>query len=170
MFLVSSCSSLCPIQWNQVLSREWRCSWSSADRRCSNYIWVIDNFIAYCGASYIRDLTVNSIQWGYKTLQILLMPWRKLSLCVHIISAVTWRGLVSIFVNYLDSVSVHILEHLGVLERFRWNSGWCWLGCSLVLVDGHGPEGRWGLHCDGACVHLGEGKESRRSCSVNKWH
>ena len=22
-------------------------SWSSADRRCSNYIWVIDNFIAY---------------------------------------------------------------------------------------------------------------------------
>ena len=24
-----------------------RCSWSSADRRCSNYIWVIDNFIAY---------------------------------------------------------------------------------------------------------------------------
>ena len=22
--------------------REWRCSWSSADRRCSNYIWVLD--------------------------------------------------------------------------------------------------------------------------------
>ena len=31
----------------QVLSREWRCSWSSADRRSSNYIWVIKNFIAY---------------------------------------------------------------------------------------------------------------------------
>ena len=30
-----------------VLSREWRCSWSSADRRCSNYICVINNFIAY---------------------------------------------------------------------------------------------------------------------------
>ena len=30
-----------------VLSWEWRCSWSSADRRCSNYIWVINNFIAY---------------------------------------------------------------------------------------------------------------------------
>ena len=41
-----------------VLSREWRCSWSSADRRCSNYIWVIDNFIACKGAPYIRDLTV----------------------------------------------------------------------------------------------------------------
>ena len=45
MFLVSSCSCLCPIQWSQMLIREWRCSWSSADRRCSNYIWVIDNFI-----------------------------------------------------------------------------------------------------------------------------
>ena len=47
MFLISSCSCLCPIQWSQVLSQEWRCSWSSADRRCSNYIWVINNFIAY---------------------------------------------------------------------------------------------------------------------------
>ena len=59
MFLISSGSCLCSIQWSQVLSREWRCSWSSADRRCSNYIWVIDNFIAYNGDAYIRDLTVD---------------------------------------------------------------------------------------------------------------
>ena len=58
MFLVSSCSCLCTIQWSLVLSREWRCSWSNADRQCSNYIWVSVNFIAYNGASYIRDLTV----------------------------------------------------------------------------------------------------------------
>ena len=43
-FFVSSCSCLCPIHWSQVLSQEWRCSRSSADRRCSNYIWVINNF------------------------------------------------------------------------------------------------------------------------------
>ena len=49
MFLVSSCSGLCPIHWSQVSSREWRCSWSSADRPCSNYIWVINNFIASKG-------------------------------------------------------------------------------------------------------------------------
>ena len=42
MFLVSSCSCLCPIQWSQVLSRDWRCSWSNADRRYSNYISVIN--------------------------------------------------------------------------------------------------------------------------------
>ena len=58
MILVSSCSCLCPIHWSQVLSREWRCSWGSADRRCSNYIWVINNFIAFSGATYIRGLTV----------------------------------------------------------------------------------------------------------------
>ena len=58
MILVLFCSCLCPIYWSHVLSREWRCSWSSADRRCSNYIWVIDNLIVNKGASYIRDLTV----------------------------------------------------------------------------------------------------------------
>ena len=47
MILVSSCSCLCPIHWSHVLSREWRCSWSSADRRCSSYIWVIHNSTAY---------------------------------------------------------------------------------------------------------------------------
>ena len=44
-----------------MLSREWRCSWSSADRLCSNYIWAVNNFIVYQGAAYIRHLTVNNI-------------------------------------------------------------------------------------------------------------
>ena len=47
MFLISSCSCLCLIHGSQVLSREWRCSWSSANRHCSNYIWVIKNFTAH---------------------------------------------------------------------------------------------------------------------------
>ena len=59
MFLIFACSCLCAIYWRQVLSGEWRCSWSSTDRRCSNYIWVINNSIAYYSASYIRDLTVS---------------------------------------------------------------------------------------------------------------
>ena len=49
----------CPIYWSRVLSREWRCSWSCADRRCFNYIWVINNLIAYTGTSYISDLTAQ---------------------------------------------------------------------------------------------------------------
>ena len=58
MILISSWSRLSPILSSQVLSQEWRCSWSSADRRCSNYIWVVDNFIVYEGVPYIRDMTV----------------------------------------------------------------------------------------------------------------
>ena len=45
---VSSCRYLCPIHWSQVLlSQELSCSCSSAGRGCFNYIWVINNFIAY---------------------------------------------------------------------------------------------------------------------------
>ena len=61
LFLISSCSCLCPIHWSQMLSWEWRCSWSSADRRCFNYIWVINNCIAYQGATYIRGFTVIEV-------------------------------------------------------------------------------------------------------------
>ena len=64
MILASSCICLWPIYWSRVLSTEWRCSWSSADRRCSNYIWVINNLIAYKGATYIRDLTVYPIWYA----------------------------------------------------------------------------------------------------------
>ena len=68
MFLISFCSCLCPIHWSQVLSREWRCSWSSTVRRCSNYIWVINNFVACYGMAYIRGLTVlmACFQWSSK--------------------------------------------------------------------------------------------------------
>ena len=52
---------LCRIPWSQMLSQEWRCSWSSANRRCSNYIWVIDNFIAYWGTFCIGGFTVYAV-------------------------------------------------------------------------------------------------------------
>ena len=46
-------SNVCPIHWSQVfLVWKWRCSWSSADRQCSDFIWVINNFVAYWGATY----------------------------------------------------------------------------------------------------------------------
>ena len=52
-FLVSSCSCLCPIRWSRVLSREWRCGWSSVDRRCSNCIWMIRQFYSEPGICLI---------------------------------------------------------------------------------------------------------------------
>ena len=53
-----ACSCLCLVHLSQVFSREWRCSWSSAGRRCSNYVWMINNFNAYLEATYIRSLMV----------------------------------------------------------------------------------------------------------------
>ena len=52
MFFVLSCNCLCAIYWSLVLSREWRCSCSSADKWCSNYIWVVNNFTANLGVLY----------------------------------------------------------------------------------------------------------------------
>ena len=75
MFLLSSCSCLCPIHWSRVLHREWRCSWSSDDRRCSNYIWVINNLIAYLGASYIRVLTAILWHWNNHIIGIGAIVW-----------------------------------------------------------------------------------------------
>ena len=66
----SHCSCLWVIDWSLVLSWEWRCSWSSADRRCSNYICVINNCAAYQGATYIRDLTVIWTSWTFLDLII----------------------------------------------------------------------------------------------------
>ena len=68
-----ACSCLRATYWSHVLSGEWRCSWSSADRRCSNYIWLNNNLIAYKGASYIRDLTVYCVFHFYV----------KITLCIH---------------------------------------------------------------------------------------
>ena len=61
MFLDSACRCLRTIYWSQVFSEEWRYSWSSADRQCSSYIWVINSFIAYTSASYIRHLMLCSL-------------------------------------------------------------------------------------------------------------
>ena len=77
MFLVSLRSCLRSIHWSQVLIWEWRCSWSSADRRCSNYIWVINNFMAYKGATYIGGFTVpyGNIDLAQHWLKWWLVAW-----------------------------------------------------------------------------------------------
>ena len=56
MFLVSSCSCLCPVHWSPVLSRKWRCSWSSAGRQCPNNISMMNTFIAYLGSLILEIL------------------------------------------------------------------------------------------------------------------
>ena len=106
MILVSSSSCLCPIHWSLVLSREWRYSWSSADRRCSNYIWVIMNLITYQGASYIRGLMVPPSEHMMQKLHHYVettLFWRKNDITVQC------RYIV---VNYLTNINKrHLIAH-----------------------------------------------------------
>ena len=92
----------CPIHWSHVLSQEWRCSWSSADSQCSNYIRKMNNFIANYDAPYIRGLTVMVCAlWGYSiggfgchsaTIFSIKYPWLLFRL-IHGLSMATWVGL-----------------------------------------------------------------------------
>ena len=132
MILVSSCSCLCPIHWNQVLNREWRCSWSSADRRCSNYIWVISNLIAYKGATYIRDLTV------------IVLP----CLCLKALAALCFRVVCPSVLPCDWPLPRWLTHHPSCAQRgfqaffFFWNLANHWFNEQLVtyLVPNHYPS------------------------------
>ena len=83
MFLVSSCSCLCPIHGSHVVSREWRCSWSNGDRRCSKHIWVI-------------TILLPSNVW------LVLEVWRYIRfLSTHILLMIIWKR----FPYYYDDVN-----------------------------------------------------------------
>ena len=58
MFLVSTCSCICPSYWCQVLSGEWRCSWSSADTGAAPIKSEWSTNLLPVKVSYVRDLTV----------------------------------------------------------------------------------------------------------------
>ena len=44
--------------YGEKIAKFMLCSWTSAERRSSNYIWVIIDLIVFYGAAYIRGLTV----------------------------------------------------------------------------------------------------------------
>ena len=108
MFIVSSCSCLCAIHRSQVLSWEWRCGWSSADKRCSNYIWMINNFIAKvrlilevwrsflahsCDLSLdVAETLCTDIGAGITTIIINHKPCDILE--THSIASVAWLGII----------------------------------------------------------------------------
>ena len=57
MFLVSSCSCLCPIQWSQVSSWEWRCQLEQRQQAMLQLHLSDRQF--YCLLRRARDLTVS---------------------------------------------------------------------------------------------------------------
>ena len=124
MFLISSCSCLCPIYWCQALSREWRCSWSSADRQCSNYIWVINSVITYWGASYIKDLT-----WSlYCGCCWLVNSWlHRVNGPVSILSIDTTK--LSAVCHFTKRIFFYLIYSDNVLFYYHIETGTEWLPC-----------------------------------------
>ena len=113
MFLVSACSCPHTIYWRQVFSREWRCRWSSADKRCSNYIWVINDFIAYSSAPYIRDLMVIQLQI-YFSLTLFVMK-KKTQNFSH-----SMTGKIVLYLHEIWVLCKKIIEMV-----LPWNIRWC---------------------------------------------
>ena len=68
IYLFSPCSCLCPIHWNQMLSREWRCSWSIADRQLhqsDEQFYCLLRCVIYYRFDGILDLLgLTQIHWS----------------------------------------------------------------------------------------------------------
>ena len=115
MFLIVSCSCLCPIHWSQVFSWEWRCSWSSANRQCCN-IWMMNSCIVYKGVAYIRGLTVFTWpQWFKHFYQFFV----KISIVAMTLSHshIVWAWMNTLVLNNL-SIQSCACEHNSTSEQF----------------------------------------------------
>ena len=88
-----------------MLIWEWRCSWSSADRRCSYYIRVINNFIVNSVVSYIRGLKVHH------------------ELCL---TKVTWKGVPSALVSIPIAVTTRC-AWWGTVKAGGLDVTWLWI-------------------------------------------
>ena len=95
-----------------------------ADRRCSNYIWVIDNFIAYLVASYIRGFTVCEIELSLKTVDFAVNSY--VPLVPHICVSESgqhwfrqWLLAYSVPTHYLNQCS--LIVHRTLRNKLQWN-------------------------------------------------
>ena len=103
-----------------MLHREWKCSWSSADRRCSNCIWVINNFIIYWGVPYIRCLKV-SLKW----IDCVTTGLYYTMLCI------TWYNILLVFNTFPLSIqNTHLIA-------CQWNKVLFFISSNLTHVLSH---------------------------------
>ena len=70
IFLVLFCSCLCPIDWRQVLSREWRCSWSSA--------WGLRKWVHYWKVTFLNAFCLNYIFLSWVKFDTSFLLWVRL--------------------------------------------------------------------------------------------
>ena len=126
-----SCSCHCPINWSQVLSRKW-CSWSSADRRCSNCIWVMNKFIAYKGAPHIKGLT--AVQSDGRQPMVLSFPehFSSYFLFIHTKMADTSDLTLALTISVIGSIMLFIIIISSKKSSFFLICGFFFLICGLI--------------------------------------
>ena len=138
-----------------MLSREWKCSWSSADR---HYIWVIDNLLL----TRLR-LILETLRYICHTLQYwlgwpicaychnisrkpvqprLLMPWLLADITEHhdIITHWAWRKIATIsqmtFSNGFSWIEIYIFRlryHSSLFPRVQLTIFQHWFSKGLAL-------------------------------------
>ena len=144
MFLVSSWSFLFPFHWSQVWSREWRWSWSSANKQWSNSIWVINNLLP------IKVWLILDV-WEY----ILCIPMRKNIVIIYQI-------LLCILVCCVCRVEYQVSSYDRLPARQHGISGTILLASQCCYYSEHINRPRWSsitilvliLHVKVTDIHL----------------
>ena len=140
MFLVSGLAIVYfAIYWSQVLSVKGRCCWSSADRRCFNYILLRQAMLqlhlcdqqVYCplkcvfirglAVSYMTEYTVKSIWYTVDTL--LMCLWLSNPLCCSyswpFFENITGISIIAtVYVKSCESQAYHLEPHHDDVDRF----------------------------------------------------
>ena len=116
MFLVMSCPCPCAIYWCQWEHED--CSWSSADRRCFNYISVINHFIACLSGSCIRDMTVCDINYNINTNHIGRSLQQLISLCFICFSALALQNEYRYILHYNDVIMSGMASQIASVSYF----------------------------------------------------
>ena len=92
----------------------------SLDRRCSNYVWVINNFTTFPGVYYIRGLPVSSTCLTFEMTMLLIFAT---------FTSKDWHDLQSVTYKYLDPYI-----SMGITHVFKfWNQVYNWRSAFLPL-------------------------------------
>ena len=145
----------------------------SYNRRCSNYIWVINNLITYKSASYIRVLTVYDFltHCGQNKMaailqqqfQMHILQWKWKWLGATRQQDITWTNVYPDLCHYMPSLDHNVLKRWGILQTMMvmgedtiichinacLTRAWCPY-CQYVLVYGITDEDAifpiWHIH------------------------
>ena len=130
MFHVSFRCCLCPIHWSWVLSREWRCSWSSSVHW---YTPQSDNWyenMLEIWYSYLFSIAVDLINWMLFEAMVILVNFPMLKILGEIWPEMTHSKLYPRWI--LESIDILLTADLTLLSIRMWQ---CYIEIPLQTSD-----------------------------------